>query len=58
MPKGGILRVIAANVTVNQQFLHGPFVMNTTKENEQALKDFQNPPFLEGLTSHKAQHFS
>lgn len=64
--KGDILRLSAGNSGAEFLLLsgqpikepvvqYGPFVMNTSEEIEQALKDFQDQQFLESLTSHRVR---
>jgi len=49
-PAGAELLVLSGRPIKEPLVQYGPFVMNTKEEVERALKDFQSPQFLEGLS--------
>ena len=52
-PAGADLLVLSGQPIHEPVVQHGPFVMNTSEEIERALVDFQNPLFLDALTSNR-----
>jgi redox-sensitive bicupin YhaK (pirin superfamily) len=52
-PSGADLLVLSGRPLDEPVVQYGPFVMNTSEEIERALVDFQNPLFLDALTSNR-----